>query len=235
MFDLMETDLKPGSGKPAVVTPDRDAKARAMAVEMGMKWQCRRVNAWVNITECVTRYATAKHAGPDVHCPCLECSSVVAHIRKHGGTVDPVIKPKPQEPVQMAAPAKKIAVVQKSQPNPFESWERFDPGARFQDGESFVTLTVGRVFSFSKNADADLGLDKYNSVDVFARNGKLGLMFHTDRSGALALTKHGANRTISSRGLCRAFALDYLVKKRLPLREVAPGFVEVDLSVEAGS
>ena len=231
----METDLKPGTGKPAGVTPDRDAKARAMAVEMGMKWQCRRVNAWVNITECVTRYATAKHAGPDVHCPCLECSSVVAHIRKHGGTVDPVIKPKQQEPTQMAAPAKKIAVVQKSQTNPFESWERFDPGARFQDGESFVTLTVGRVFSFSKNADVALGLEKYNSVDVYASKTKLGLAFHTDRSGTLALTKHGSNMTISSRGLCKAFALDYLVKKRLPVREVAPGFVEVDLSTEVES
>ena len=135
----------------------------------------------------------------------------------------------------MAAPAKRIAVVQKDQTNPFESWERFDPGARFQDGESFVTLTVGRVLSFSKNADSDLGLEKYNSVDVFARKDKLGLMFHTDRSGTLALTKHGANRTISSRGLCRAFALDYLVKKRLPVREVAPGFVEVDLSTEVES
>ena len=132
----------------------------------------------------------------------------------------------------MAAPAKKIAVVQKDQTNPFASWERFDPGARFQDGESFVTLTVGRVFSFSKNADVALGLGKYNSVDVFVRKDKLGLMFHADRSGALALTKHGANRKISSRSLCKAFALDYLVKKRLPVREVAPGFVEVDLSTE---
>lgn len=232
MFDLMETDLKPGSGKPTGVTPDRDARARAMAVEMGMKWQCRRVNAWVNITECVTRYAAAKHARPRVHCPCLECSSIAAHIRKHGIIETPTPQPKPQEHVEMAAPAKKLEVVQQKEiVNPFAAWEMFDRKER-PTGESFVTLTVGRVFSFSKNADVDLGLEKYNSVDVYASKAKLGLAFRADRSGALALTKHGANRTISSRGLCKAFALDYLVKKRLPVREVAPGFVEVDLSTE---
>ena len=230
MFDLEALDLQPGSGKSHGASPDADAKARAKAVEVGAKWKCSRVGAWVDVTDCLARYTVARDAQPAFHCPCLECSSVVAHIRKNGGTVEPITKTKPQEPIQMAAPAKRIAVVQKDQTNPFESWERFDPGARFQDGESFVTLTVGRVLSFSKNADSDLGLEKYNSVDVFARKDKLGLMFHTDRSGALALTKHGANRTISSRGLCRAFALDYLIKKRLPVREVAPGFVEVDLS-----
>ena len=136
----------------------------------------------------------------------------------------------------MATPAKKLEVAQqRPEPiNPFANWKRFDRNER-PAGESFVTLTVGRVFSFSKNADVALGLGKYNSVDVFVRKDKLGLMFHADRSGALALTKHGANRTISSRGLCRAFALDYLVKKRLPVREVAPGFVEVDLSTDVES
>ena len=233
MFDLQETDLKPGSGKPAGVTPDRDARARAMAIETGMKWKCGRVGEYVNITDCVTRYTAARHARPRVHCPCLECSSVAAHLRKFGISPTPIPQPQPQEPVEMATPAKKLEVVQQKPEavNPFANWERFDRNER-PTGESFVTLTVGRVLSFSKNADVDLDLEKYNSVDIFANKTKLGLAFHIDSSGTLALTKHGANRTISSRGLCKAFALDYLVKKRLPVREVAPGFVEVDLSTE---
>ena len=236
MFDLQETDLKPGSGKPAGVTPDRDARARAMAIETGMKWKCGRVGEYVNITDCVTRYTAARHARPRVHCPCLECSSVAAHLRKFGISPTPIPQPQPQEPVEMATPAKKLEVVQQKPEavNPFANWERFDRNER-PTGESFVTLTVGRVLSFSKNADVDLGLEKYNSVDIFASKTKLGLAFHTDSSGTLALTKHGANRTISSRGLCKAFALDYLIKKRLPVREVSPGFVEVDLSTEVGA
>lgn len=233
MLDLDAPSLKPGSGKTHRVSPESDAKARALAVKTGAKWKCSRVNAWVDVTDCIARYVVAQDARP-AHSPCLECSSIAAHVRKIGGIPEP--QPQQKEPAKMAAPAKKLEVAQ--QPNPFTKWEKFDTRDRFRAGRSaFVTLTKSHVLTFSTLAGEQLDLMRFASVDVYANNDKLGLHFREDADGQLCLTRHkakqgGVNLNISARGITKHFGLEYLAGKHLPLSELAPGFVEVDLSRE---
>lgn len=233
MLDLDATNLQPGSGKTHSVSPDADAKARALAVETGAKWKCARVNAWVDVTDCIARYVVAQDARP-AHNPCLECSSIAAHVRKIGGIPEP--QPQQKEPAKMAAPAKKLEVVQPS--NPFAGWEKFDTKDRFRAGrKAFATLTKGHTLTFSSLAGEQLDLMRFASVDVYANNDKLGLHFREDADGQLCLTRHkakqgGVNLNISARGITKHFGLEYLAGKHLPLSELAPGFVEIDLARE---
>lgn len=234
MFDLEALDLQPGSGKSHGASPDADAKARAKAVEVGAKWKCSRVGAWVDVTDCLARYTVARDAQPAFHCPCLECSSIDAHIRKIGGI--PESQPQQKEPIKMAAPAKKLEVVQPS--NPFAGWEKFDTKDRLRAGrKAFATLTKGHTLTFSSLAGEQLDLMRFASVDVYANNDKLGLHFREDDDGQLRLTRHKTankawNLYISARGICKQYGLDYLTGKHLPLTELAPGFVEIDLARE---
>ena len=232
MLDLDAPSLKPGSGKTHSVSPDADAKARALAVKMGAKWECSRVNAWVDVTDCLARYATAQDARPD-HSPCLECSSIAAHVRKIGGIPEP--QPQQKEPAMPVA-TKKLEVVQPS--NPFAKWEKFDARGRLRAGlKSFATLNASRTLAFSTLAGEELGLLKFASVDVYANNDKLGIHFREDDEGQLRLTRNKSSKGtwniyVSARGVCKQYGLDYLVGKRLHLNELSIGFVEVDLSRE---
>lgn len=236
MIDIDAPNLSPDSGKRHSISPESDAKARALAVKTGAKWKCSRVGALVDVTDCLARYATAQTARP-AHSPCLECSSITAHIRKIGGIPEP--QPQQKEPAKMAAPAKKLEVVQ--QQNPFTKWEKFDTKDRFRAGRSaFATLTKSHVLTFSSLAGEQLDLMRFASVDVYANKGKLGLHFREDADGQLCLTRHkakqgGVNLNISARGITKHFGLEYLAGKHLPLSELAPGFVEIDLAREVGS
>lgn len=235
MLDFDAPNLSPDSGKRNSISPDADAKARALAVETGAKWKCSRVNAWVDVTDCIARYVVAQDARP-AHSPCLECSSIAAHVRKIGGIPEP--QPQQKEPAMPVA-AKKLEVVQPS--NPFAGWEKFDTKDRFRAGRSaFVTLTKSHVLTFSTLAGEQLDLMRFASVDVYANNDKLGLHFREDADGQLCLTRHkakqgGVNLNISARGITKHFGLEYLAGKHLPLSELAPGFVEIDLAREVGS
>lgn len=234
MYDLEALNLKPGSGKTHSISPDADAKARAKAVEMGAKWKCSRVNAWVDVTDCLARYTVA-HAARPAHSPCLECSSIAAHVRKIGGIPEP--QPQQKESAKMAAPAKKLEVVQ-PEVNPFAKWEKFDARGRLRAGlKSFATLNASRTLAFSTLAGEELGLLKFASVDVYANNDKLGIHFREDDEGQLRLTRNKSSKGtwniyVSARGVCKQYGLDYLAGKHLPLTELAPGFVEIDLARE---
>lgn len=234
MLDLDAPNLQPGSGKTHSISPGADAKARALAVETGAKWKCSRVGALVDVTDCLARYATAQDARP-VHSPCLECSSIAAHVRKIGGIPEP--QPQQKEPAKMAAPAKKLEVVQ-PEVNPFAKWEKFDAKISFRSGrKAFATLNASLTLAFSTLAGEQLSLLKFASVDVYANNDQLGLRFRADDDGQLKLTRHKSknnswNIYISARGVTKQYGLEYLVGKHLPLSEVSPGFVAIDLSSE---
>lgn len=76
-----------------------NAKARAMAIEIGAKWKCSRVRQWVGLDDCVKRYAEARDNGQ--YAPCLECSSILRSLREMGCATPVNIKaPVSAEPQQ---------------------------------------------------------------------------------------------------------------------------------------
>lgn len=123
MFDLDEINLMPSRIPDKPETKGQDAIARAKAIQMNAKWKCSRVKAWVNLDDCVARYAVAKGAIGDDYQPCLECSSIVMHLRNMGkglpGPIsmqtpadgapkfEPKPLPQPKKETPMAKPAKK--------------------------------------------------------------------------------------------------------------------------------
>ena len=91
---------------------------------------------------------------------------------------------------------------------------------------------------FSLHAQEQIKLQLYSSVDVLHADGKLGLRLHPGKKGALAIvakTKSRSSATISGRGFLRKFKLESLCGKRFAVRQIAPGFVEIDLKSEVAA
>lgn len=90
-----------------------NAKARAMAIQIGAKWKCSRVRQWVCLDDCVKRFAEARDNGQ--YAPCLECSSIVRSLREMGcGTPVNTKVPVSAEPAQEP---RKITII-KEKPMP---------------------------------------------------------------------------------------------------------------------
>lgn len=281
MFDLDEINLMPSKVPDKPETKGQDAIARAKAIECGAKWKCTRVKAWVDLDGCVKRYAAAKGDTSDDYQPCLECSSIVLHLRNMGKGLPgpmsmqspaatapkfepkPLPEPKPKEPT-MARPAKKgtpdpiqqeakaepkLEIVIKPAPevkeksrtltNPFAGWAQYSPNAALRGRlDVFASFSASGVLSLSVAAQEQINLQLYSSVDVLHADGKLGLRLHPGKKGALAIvakTKNRSSATVSGRGFLRQFKLESLCGKRFTLREIAPGFVEIDLKSEVAA
>ena len=234
-------DLEPGTGKPHVVGRGDDAAARAMAVEHGMKWKCSRVNAWVNIGDCIARYVQARDAQPSFYCACLECASIDAHLRKNGISPTPTPQPKQQESVEMATPAKKLEVVQAAKAaNPFATWNKYERKLMYNAGKgACAVITKGHVLFFSAKAVEQHQMTAFASVDVFVGDGKIGMIFRNDDQGELSVTRktktvaQGLN--VSFRGVVKHHGLEAFAGKRVELIEHGPGVLEMDFSREVGA
>ena len=232
MFDLMETDLKPGSGKSHAVGRADDAKARAMAVENGMKWKCSRVNAWVNLGDCIARYVQARDAQPSFHCVCLECASIDAHIRKHGITTPTQTAKQEQSPVATKPKAKPE---QQGESYPFAGWERYRKEVRYNTGKAaYAAITNAHVLHFSAQAVVQHGLTRFKSVDVFASAGRLGLVFSQDENGGeLKVTRKAKTTTqglhVSLRGVVKHYGLESTAGKRFQMVPHGDGVIELEL------
>lgn len=252
---------------------EADANARAKAIQLGAKWKCTRVKAWVDLDECVRRYAAARADTSGDYQPCLECSSIVLHLRNLGKGLPgpmsmqspaattpkfepkPLPEPKPKEPT-MARPAKKgmpdpiqqeaktepkLEIVEKkaTQQNPFAGWDQYSPNAALRGRlDVFASFSASGVLSLSVAAQEQINLQLYSSVDVLHADGKLGLRLHPGKKGALAIvakTKNRSSATVSGRGFLRQFKLESLCGKRFTVREIAPGFVEIDLKSEVAA
>ena len=235
MFDLLETDLKPGSGKPTGVTPDRDAKDRAMAVESGMKWKCSRVGAWVNLGDCMARYVQARDAQPSFHCVCLECASIDAHIRKHGITIQTQTAKQEPEAVATKPKAKPVEQEPSAESNPFAGWEQYRKEVRYNTGKAaYAAITKAHVLHFSAKAVVQHGLTRFKSVDVFYAGGKLGLVFRQDeKSGELKVTRKAKTETqglhVSLRGVVKHYGLENSAGKRFQMVPLGDGVIEIEL------
>lgn len=277
MFDLEEipTGMTPNGRTATGPNPDKDAKARAMAMLNGLKWKCSRVKAWVSIDDCVARYAMAREDKSGDYQPCLECSSIVLHLRNMGkGLPSPISMqtppmsaprfepkplPKPKE-ATMARPAKKehpqevkpeskLEIVTRPAPevkgkaasltDPFDGWTKYDPKARYiEQSDIFASFSAAGILSLSVAAQEQVKLQLYSSVDVLHAGDKIGLRLHPGKKGALAIvtkTKNKSSATISGRGFLRKFKLDGVCGKRFTVREIAPGFVEIDLKSEVAA
>lgn len=276
MFDLDEINLMPSNVPDKPETKGQDAHARAKAIECGAKWKCTRVKAWVDLDDCVKRYAAARADKTGDYQPCLECSSIVMHLRNIGkglpgpmsmqspAATAPKFEPKPlpepkQEPI-MSKPAKKgtpdpiqqeakaepkLEIVTKSEKgsspasNPFAGWDQYSPNAALRGRlDVFASFSASGVLSLSVAAQEQINLQLYSSVDVLHADGKLGLRLHPGKKGALAIvakTKNRSSATVSGRGFLRQFKLESLCGKRFTVREIAPGFVEIDLKSEVAA
>lgn len=263
MFDLDEINLMPNRIPDKPETKGQDAVARAKAIQLGAKWKCARVKALVDLDGCVARYARAKGATGDDYQPCLECSSIVMHLRNMGhGLPGPIsmqtpaagaprFEPKPlpeikpqKEPIMATKPAKKEAPQEvKPEPklelvkNPFEGWKRYDPKARYiEQSDDFATLT-GSVMQFSSKTTQENGLREYQSVDLHYSDGRIGCVFHRDAEGVLKVRPDGNGRVVfSAQGFARAHNIPKeLFSRRSAVIIHGPGVIEVNLKSEVAA
>lgn len=126
-----------------------------------------------------------------------------------------------------------------SDKNPFADWDAYDKtGVLRGKLAAFVSFTKDGLMTVSVGAQEAFGLMAYKSVDVYHRDEKLGLALRKDTSGVLAVVaraKSKSSATISARGLIKKFKLDGKLGKRFAVREIAPGFVEIDLKSEVAA
>jgi len=147
------------------------------------------------------------------------------------GTPDPIIVEAKEEPHRLEIVAKPEAGA-----NPFAGWVQYAPADALRGKlDVFASFSSAGILSLSVAAQEQIKLQLYSSVDVLHKNGKLGLRLHAGKSGALAIvakTKSRSSATVSARGFMRQFKLEHLAGKRFQLREIQPGFVEIDLGKE---
>ena len=154
------------------------------------------------------------------------------------GTPDPIIEevkavtePKLEIATKPAQEAKEKAAA-----NPFSGWDQYSPGSALRGKlDVFASFTSAGILSLSVAAQEQIKLQLYSSVDVLRAKGKIGLRLHPGKKGALAIvakTKNRSSATVSARGFLRQFKLEGVCGKRFAIREIAPGFVEIDLTSE---
>ena len=123
--------------------------------------------------------------------------------------------------------------------NPFADWAKFSPRDQIRPGD--VYARIGKTsMTLSAHAADTFGLSKYDSVDVYHADGKLGLHFMKGKAGAFTLTRAtrgGRVRKLSCSSLVKGLKLDKLgaIDRRLTVREIAAGMIEVDLTSEVAA
>lgn len=291
MFDLEEINLMPTNIPDRPQTKGQDAHARAKAIECGAKWKCSRVKAWVDLDDCVARYAKARDDKSGDYQPCLECSSIVLHLRNMGKGLpgpmsmqpppasapkfEPKPLPQPKKETIMSRPAKKgtpdpiqqeaktepkleIVVTQQretkpvvsqskadlSDKNPFagDGWTKYDPMAsRRAVALEFAAISRTSI-SFSAGVTERLKLKEFPTMTLYhgADGKRIGVELRKDSSGVLKCTVESKGRAgvkVAAQGLIKALEMDptQFKGKRFAVREIAPGFVEIDLKSEVAA
>lgn len=260
---MEEINLGAAPTSKAIQTPASNAATTAKALVKNQRFYCSRIKAEVSALNCKSKYTYAK-AQKITASPCLECAKVLFMLRKSGPCPEPQPIIDPKEIAAMAKPAKKGTpnpiveevkaaaepkleivtkpapeVKEKAAPNPFAGWDQYAPGAALRGKlDVFASFTSAGILSLSVAAQEQIKLQLYSSVDVLHANGKIGLRLHPGKKGALAIvakTKSRSSATVSARGFLRQFKLEGVCGKRFAIREIAPGFVEIDLGREVAA
>ena len=247
----------------AIQSPDNNAATTAKALVKNQKFYCSRIKAEVSPLNCKGKYNYAKAQGITAS-PCLECAKVLFMLRQSGQCPEPQPTIDPKEIAAMVRPAKKgtpdpiieevkaaveprLEIVtkpaqeakEKVASNPFVGWEQYSPGAALRGKlDVFASFTSAGILSLSVAAQEQIKLQLYSSVDVLHAKGKIGLRLHPGKKGALSIvakTKSRSSATVSARGFLRQFKLEGVCGKRFAVREIAPGFVEIDLKSEVAA
>ena len=165
------------------------------------------------------------------------------------GTPDPiqqeakaanVVAPKPE------AAAKVLEIVEKkaAQQNPFagDGWTKYDPMAsRRAVALEFAAISRTSI-SFSAGVTERLKLKEFPTMTLYhgADGKRIGVELRKDSSGVLKCTVESKGRAgvkVAAQGLIKALEMDptQFKGKRFAVREIAPGFVEVDLKSEVAA
>lgn len=219
MFDIDEipTGMTPNGRTATGPNPDKDAKARAMAMRNGLKWKCSRVGQYVSIEICETKYAEAVDFSP-----CRECSTIAAHLKKKGITM-------PKITTEPATDKESLHV------DPLAGLTIYHPGKlreqTAKETQPYVFLSKS-CMTFSSPAITQFDLLKVETITIF-HDGHPGtvsrLVLHLGGK-VLKLTPSGTNsvcRKVSSWGLVKNLQLESRVGKRYPIKEIAPGYLEI--------
>lgn len=251
---LEEINLDPsGPSSKATQSPSGNATSTAKALLRNQKFYCSRIKAEVSPLNCKGKYTYAKAQGISAS-PCLECAKMQMMLRKEplANCPEPQKTIDPKELAAMARPAKKgtpdpIQQEVKAEPkleivktaSPFAGWKKFSPRDQIKPGD--VYARIGKTsMSFSAAAASGFGLNLYDSVDVYHADGKLGLHFRTGKAGTFVLTKEPRSKTVrkmSCASLVKSLRLDEkgAVGRRLSLKEIEAGMIEVDLKSEVAA
>lgn len=223
-------------GRTGGIDPMTDARARVHALAHGVKWECRRVHAWVDLSECLRR-----RAAQDGYNPCRECATIAKYTNQEDPmrkTPKPTIAPAPVE----AQP--RVQLIQDTRPevpapiefDPLEGLSLFKPLPRVLTSvteQPYVHINKA-AFSFSGQAVHKYNLHKYETISVFF-DGQPGeitrLVVHL--GGPVMRITHPkstyAGRKVSAWSLVRNLQLEAFCGKRYALKELAPEYVEIDL------
>lgn len=208
-------DLVPVPGR-AVDRAATDALATVRKMENGGRWHCNRVQNMTDEGQCVARLEAAREMS--VYSPCLECSKVLAMLRK--------TKTK-EEIIEMARP--QAQGQQKDNPFSGPEWKQYQKQARVVS-TPFVSIRKDGVLSFSQYTTEKTGLKDYQSVDIFNNGGKrIGLVFNKDGSGTHKLTTDDNAVSVSIIGLLKSIRWGFGATQRYGYMVHAPGIIEIDL------
>ena len=126
--------------------------------------------------------------------------------------------------------------------SPFEGWTKYDPMAcRRAVALEFASISKTSI-SFSAAATERLRLKSYPTVTLYYQidQGRIGIELARDESGVLKCTNETKGRAgvkVAAQGLIKALEIDptQFKGKRFAVREIAPGFVEIDLKSEVAA
>lgn len=259
---LEEISIGPYPGRSSQ-TQEGHALSTAKKMIKGQTFYCNRIKAEVGARNCKSKYTYAK-AQKIQGSPCLECAKVLAMLRNDPTPAEPQLTIDPKEIAAMVRPAKKgtpdpiieevkavtepkLEIVTKPAPevkekaatftNPFEGWTKFNPRDQIKQGDVYARLGKTSMTLSAQAADT-FGLNSFDSVDIYHADGKLGMHFQKGKAGTFVLTKEtrgGRVRKLSCASLVKSLNLGNAMARRLALREIGPGMIEVDLKSEVAA
>ena len=262
---LEEINLGAAPTSKAIQSPDNNAATTAKALVKNQKFYCSRIKAEVSPLNCKGKYHYAKAQGitasPCLECakvlfmlrqsgpspepqPTIDPKEIAAMVRPaKKGTPDQIaqeVKAAVEPKLEIVTkPAQVVKEKAASLTNPFAGWDQYSPGSALRGKlDVFASFTSAGILSLSVAAQELIKLQLYSSVDILHSGNKIGLRLHPGKKGALAIvakTKNRSSATVSARGFLRQFKLEGVCGKRFAIREIAPGFVEIDLTREVAA
>ena len=238
-LDGMELDLTPGTGvapKTKMSSADDDARARALAIETGAKWKCSRVKQWVNMSDCVAMHADA--AGPQ---HCKECSTVAKYLFQQGvsavGKAATRVAAKTEFRTAENPEQSKTLTTASTQGDILAGLTMYSPLARVLSSTAELPYAhLGQsALSFSRKAVAAFCIHKHETATLIFEGEPGNITRIVVHLGApmLRLTSPSPTsltRNISAHGLVKHLRLQSLVGHRYAIREIKPGYLEIDFS-----